>query len=356
MSMLDKTPSREMMPPSANANHEKRKDIGATLPAGEITNKKADWIPLRLAPFYFTRNGRVYSAEKWAEDVIQVVRHYARLPDVLPKGWEELPNAIGWLDAPKEWNILIRAGGITTSISPEWFVIHSGNRLDYTSFIIGGCATEILTGLFDAKPRPPKSYGRSEWLPSHQESLTWHAGVLRYLFSYWRKNLERELKSGAAHAMARKNTVFAPFERVTWDQWQLFAVDACAPKDKPKYHDPYLLTELHRARRPMSATGPAGEKLYSIHIAPGVASVGEQSDGNGGGASEQQKCVHWLLQLMRQFPDRRTMSREQLYQEAVRMFPTMSKRSFKACVSVALLQEPNSNWRSAGRLGKLAHK
>src|SRR5205085_6962094 len=141
-----------------------------------------------------------------------------------------------------------------------------------------------------------------------------------YLFSYWRRNLERALKSGAAHVIGRKNTVLAPFERIAWDQWQLFVVDRCAPKDKPKWRDPYWVAE-HKAR-PMSATGPCGEKLYSIHIAPGVASVAEPSDGHSGGAGDQQKLVHWL-QLMRQFPDRRPMSREQLYQEALRMFPGM---------------------------------
>src|SRR5438034_8860718 len=214
--MLDKAQPREMMPASANAGREKRKDIGTAGPSAEITNKsKAAWIPMRLAPFYFTRNGRVCSAEKWAEDVVRVMRHYAGLPDVLPKGWE-LPNGMECLEAPKEWKVLIRAGGITTSVSPEWFIIHAGNRLDYTSWIISCCATDIVTGLFDAKPRAPKSYCQSEWLPSDEESLKWHAGVLGYLFSYWRQNLERALKSGAAHVMARKNSVFAPFERITW--------------------------------------------------------------------------------------------------------------------------------------------
>jgi hypothetical protein len=283
-----------------------------------------------------------------------VVGHYARLPDVLPKGWEcsnlsfKLPNVMEWPEALKEWKVSICAGGVATAVSPEWITIHAGNSW------VSGCATEILTGLFDGKPRPPESYGRSEWLPSQEEPLRWHAGVLRYLFSYWRSNLERALKSGAAHVMARKNTVFAPFERVTWDQWQFFVVEAFVPKDKPKWHDLYWLTE--RRARPMSATGPGGEKLYSIHIAPGVTSVAEPSAGNGECAGERQKCVHWLVQLVRQFPDRRPMSREQLYQEAVRMFPGMSKRAFKACVSVALTQEPNRKWRSAGRLGKSAHK
>jgi hypothetical protein len=207
---------------------------------------------------------------------------------------------------------------------------------------------KILTEIVD-QPLGAKRFGRHEILPCQEKPLRWHKALLTWLFSYFGSNLRRALKSGAAHVMARKNSVFAHFEHITWDQWQFFVLND-APNDKPKWHNPYWLRE-HRDWQ-ISATGPGGERLYSIHIAPGVASVGEDS----GSAGEQQKCIHWLLKLMRQFPDKRPLSREQLYQEAVRMFPGMSKRAFKTCVSVALTQEPNRKWRSAGRLRKSARE
>src|SRR5947207_1071493 len=81
-------------------------------------------------------------------------------------------------------------------------------------------------------------------------------------------NFARSFHSGALHMMARKNSILAPFERVTPDQWHFFKHDYDEwhePKmpDELSWHDPRYMAWWWQDRiSSASATGPAGERLF----------------------------------------------------------------------------------------------
>jgi hypothetical protein len=129
--------------------------------------------------------------------------------------------------------------------------------------------------------------------------------------------------------MARTNTVLAPFERVTWDQWQYFRVDEPVEPDRDR-------------SKVSTATGPTGEKLYSIHIAPGVARSNQHDH-------PREKCLHWVLELMQQFPDRPPKPKRKLYKEAASKFPGLSGRAFAHCISDAQKSMRHTKWSEPGR-------
>jgi hypothetical protein len=111
----------------------------------------------------------------------------------------------------------------------------------------------------------------------------------------------------------------------------------------------------------MTATGPDGLKLFSIHVALGadrpLPPGAELSPVSIDPREEaEKKCQQWLLELLRQFPDRAPMPRQQLIQEAQSQFPKLSERGVVRALNRAQEQEGNRNWSNPGRRPKSPQK
>jgi hypothetical protein len=181
---------------------------------------------------------------------------------------------------------------------------------------------------------------RSAVKAEHEAALR-HRGMLARLFDSWRLSFWLGVRSGAFHIMARKNSILAPFERVTNDQWQFFRLDE--PSDEPpkKWHDPRDPVALMDTPSACTATGPAGERLYAIYVAPGISQ-------NVGLASEH-KCKMWVQELLRNYPDRAPKAKDDLLNEAVKMFPDLTKKAIEHIVLTGAINAKQRCWFRAGR-------
>jgi hypothetical protein len=310
----------------------KRAPTSAASPPNTLNEPQADWVRLWEAPFHCTFNGYISSEEKWAGVFA------TELETIIPRLELEPPNP-EFSDLkkipPVEWSVkqgtkndawgfdacvLISAGGICMGIMPGhiYLVPEHIEYFDHEYFdywLIDGSSNTILEDP-DWEDVPPRE----------RLAAQWHKCVLAKLFHIWHSNYVNAVKSGTAQIMARKNTVLAPFERITWDQWQFFTL-----------HDPPLLPQ-HIAKRwgdPRrdwsegerifsAATGPANEWLYDLHIAPG-ASSSEINPGN----DPEEHCFQWLAELIRDYPDRPPKSRDLLARDAMAKFPGARRSAIK---------------------------
>ena len=101
-----------------------------------------------------------------------------------------------------------------------------------------------------------------------------------------------------------------------------------------------------------TATGLAGERLFAIYIAPGIVGIesGDRED------DAEEKCLHWMAQLLQEFPDRAPKPLKTLAEEAISRFPGLSKRGFERCYVGAQLQTGNRNWSRPGAPSKSPQK
>ena len=195
--------------------------------------------------------------------------------------------------------------------------------------------------------------------PQQMSAARWHRTLVKAVLKSLRRDFGEALNTGSAHIMARKNTVLAPFERVSWDQWQYFKLDEPDPispawEDQRYYDwvepvsppirwfDPRNCGWETKGYRPSTATGPNGEKLYAIHVAPGVDRT------ESGAPSPEEECTQWLVESMTAFPERAPKTRAALFEQAHSMFPGLSKRGFDRCFSSAQRQTGNFKWSLPG--------
>jgi hypothetical protein len=137
------------------------------------------------------------------------------------------------------------------------------------------------------------------------------------------------VENGTAHVMARKNSPFAPFARIFPTQWQYFKLDELLgdSQDLAQMVFPWAGP---CSKQGSTATGPAGERLFAIHVAPGESRHPNDQD------SPEQKCQQWVLTLMQQYPGRCSpQPLPQLCHEAQSRFSGLSKRAFLRCVTKA---------------------
>jgi hypothetical protein len=318
----------------------KRAPTQASAATAAIHEPGPDWVPLQRAPLYCTSNGYTLSTEKWMDDMTAEVEEMLSRPRHPPT--PNYPDLIGFPSpkwsirrgTKKNYGVWIEAMQISTLVAPRYiFVSRQGEDFD-KGWLISGCSDEILK--------------QTDWeeVPSHQRlAALWHKRLLEELLNFWHRKFVDVVKSGAVHIMARKNSILAPFERVTWDQWQFFTLDCDPPLTRPvpriwgdpreRYPDPEAFT---------TARGPANERLYMVHIAPGDSS--KREDG------PEEKCRRWLLELLQDYPDRQPEPLESLCEKAVSMFPGLAQRGFWRCFSIAKERTGNRNWSKAGALKK----
>ena len=320
---------------------EQKPALTAAIQSATILDEpRADWVPLWRAPFYCTSAGYILSLEKWvpvmAGEVEKIISR-AKLGAPSPKY-----VALICL-SPPEWRIdraatefWIHSMNISMRIAPGSIYVSSAYGEDLEDWSISGSSDEILN--------------MPEWeeTPPHlRVAAQWHQYLLEQLFWSWHSNFVGLVESGAAQIMARKNSILAPFERITWDQWQFFKLNPVArlPETFKKWwHDPRSAYYSRNAQTFNTATGPSGETLYVIYIAPGKPSAESTARQN----DPEEKCWQWLLQLMQDYPDRAPKPLEILAEDATVLFPGLSKRGFRRCFYIAKRETGNGNWSKAG--------
>jgi hypothetical protein len=306
-----------------------------------IDEPKADWVPLARALFYYGDEGYIRSFEEWEREL------RATLTTCL-ENHEYKGADIQWsLEVSKWREASIKALGWTLTIDgrdSEFALLSPDGKycgLERSAYHCGPSSShEFLTG----------SWGWNTLPPEQEPAARWHRNLGRSIISKFRFKFLRCLRYGAAHIMARKNTVLAPFERITWDQWQYFTLD----EETSEEREPKRVTLRDSVRDfthdhgpwpgvISTATGPAGEKLYAIPIAPGVFSAKPTED-----EGPEKKCLRWLLKLMLVYPDRSPKPRDSLMKEAISRFPGLSGKAFQYCFQRAQEETGNLSWSRPG--------
>ena len=179
---------------------------------------------------------------------------------------------------------------------------------------------------------------------SDREGAFFHRVLLGDLLPRLTTNFAYAVESGAVRIMARPRSVLAPFERIAWDQWQFFALEN-EPPETVKQFDwrPGLVVSTDL---PSTAVGPDGERIYSIHVAPGEFAT----------QSAEEKCLHQLRLFIRNNPDRCPIPVGELIDKFTLECPKMTKKAIRYCVFRAIEETGHNEWLRRGRFKKIPQK
>lgn len=359
-------------------------------PSAIINEPKPDWVLLLKAPFYCFSGRYIRSAQEWVDALHAEVREITQsdafkddlrkaIRDVLKaQGMEQYSGPdtplelLGYRVPPVEWSFgsrtekgpsaWITTMDIRTEIWPGSVYVQPWHETDSEiklgGWLISGTSNEMLSDQnWNEALRVPSEHEDEDGFLVYEEisrdekiAVEWHRQLLRHLFWFWQRNFARAVEDGAAHIMARKGSVLAPFERITWNQWQYFQVSP-APRKKEKWGDP-AIPDWRRHNLISTALGPTDERLYEIHIAPGV----NRSKSDARNRSPEESCLEWLTELIHQYPDRPPKPRDALAEEALSKFPGLKKSAFFRCFGLVQLQAQNHSWSQPGRFPKSPQK
>ncbi len=337
--MLEKAPTKPVP-------KRPRKCLQAETKTEVINEPKSDWVHPWEAPFYCFPDGYIRSAQAWTRALqAEVQRHIEYEQRVQPKSrltgeW----SFDGESDSPRAW---ITAMGIQTTIAPVFLSMRPWDREgpsfrsepDLERWFVCDYGKEIL-----AEEVWKDVFAFFEIDPQEKLALQWHLCLLRHLFSSWEHNFVKAIRVGTAHIVARKQSVLAPFERITWNQWRYFQPDPTLPGPRDQeWGDARGLQDLHRGDQPWTATGPAGEKLYDVYIAPGACNVLHD------GLAPEQRVIEWLVNLLREYPDEPPQSLPELSSLVRSHFPGLSIKGFDHCYLTACERTHNFSWSKPGR-------
>jgi len=270
-----------------------------------------DWVPVRKA----NCPGNIFTADhrEWITAA------------AIDAGWAVTNRKLNWEIEQFKVCLIIRCGDLEATLYPDGSYIMDLSNSNWSAY-------GLELGDFNETTVPPP-----EWAPPLQEMKK----LVHDLFTKWKINAEHMFRLGKVHMMARKNSVFSAFERITWDQWQLFTLDEKI--DPVENWLDHCHNKQRRERLPATATGPCGERLFSIYIAPGDDPTRDDA------LNCEEECLQWLLGMMRAFPDRRPKVLRELADEAVQLFPGLSKRAFDRSFTRAKTETGNLSWSKAGR-------
>jgi hypothetical protein len=158
------------------------------------------------------------------------------------------------------------------------------------------------------------------------------------------------LNPPAISIVARKNSASAPFERITWNEFRQCELHIVDNGIRPSDND----------TTPMTAIGPGGLKLFSIHVAlgadrglpPGVGGAAESNERDDAEA----KCLQLLQGLLQQYPNRPPNPIPTLRRELQKNIPGLTERGFRRCLSDAQKLTGNWEWSRPGAPRKSRQK
>jgi hypothetical protein len=316
----------------------------ATPPAPHeaIHEPPSDWVALDRAPGYCCREGFVTSSEAWNLALEAEVKEYVastRFKSTEPWSFDLRDG-----DLPISREISFRSAGILTAVWPGGAYVRPVDS-DRWSIICSGPSL-WRAGPVWGPPRPTDT----EWdelllrctTEAERNAALRHKYVLVKIADAWRLHFLSALDSGMLRIMARKNSVLSPFEAVTLDQWQYFRLDERSENPSQNW------LELERDHiffnhnlNECTATGPAGERLFSIFVAPDLDAFNSQS--------LEQKCQLWVRRWLRDYPDRAPKPKEELMNEAAKEFPGLLKKSIESIMLMTLEKMGQRNWIRGGR-------
>jgi hypothetical protein len=304
--------------------------------AEAIHEPPSDWVRLDHAPYYCFREGFVMSSEAWklaVKSELEEIVGSSRFKST--ETWSfDLCNG----DLPFNWQVRMRSAGISTVIWPGAAYVKPADS-DHWSILCSGASMWASPGR--AVPQSwDDELARCRTL-AEGESAIEHGRVLMMMSYYWRSYFLTVLESGRLRIMARRNSVLAPFEPVTLDQWAFFKLDEPSEKPPANWFDPREVTLFKRQFSDCAATGPAGERIFAICVAPGFGSADSQP--------LEQKCQLWIRGLVRDSPDRAPKSKALLFDEAADMFPGLAKKTIEHIMLTILAQTGHLDWLRAGR-------
>jgi hypothetical protein len=319
--MLDETAHDGANPEDQDAGRAgKRTTRAAAIPTND---EGADWVPLTLAPFFYSRRAYLRSPREWEEHLQQ------RMRGCNTKFELKLLTASRTIEITLATALGLRSY-LDTDVRHGVTVDVIDGRGIYRGSLFAGTLIEFL--------RDERKWVQTK--PDLEAAASEHHDFLRYLLGLLWFDFGKAVEADAARLMARKNSALAPFEHVLWDQWQYFRVDEePQPQFKPWYGVPFV-------NHPSSATGPAGEKLYAIHVAPGRRDASTAGAGDG---NLEQKCLQWVVKLLREYPDRPPEPLRRLRDQASSLFPGLSKKAFDFSYFRAREITGNRSWSKAGR-------
>jgi len=240
----------------------------------------SDWAPLTRAALCYGARGYLRSAEEWAQNLRGKL-----FPICSGEG--------SFKRFEKSRTAEISYGGLSFYICAENSIV--GVRRDGSEWsdapLFIGTAEDFLSN--------------RKWVEYHPEITSADrayrtiAGVL----TSFNLDCMQAIEVGAAVIMARKSTVLAPFERITLDQWRYFKLDD-PPEWDTRMGSRALWHNYHPRPNFNVATGPAGEKLFAIHLAPGTPQQESET------RESEEKCADYLLEQMRK---QRQAGRPQAY-------------------------------------------
>jgi hypothetical protein len=235
----------------------------------------------------------------------------------------------------QNFGLNVSALGVRAWISPGTVFVGADDYQWSTEWTLasGDCNDFLRSEDWDDIPEAERHAG--EWLRR----------LLKNIFSGWELGFRDAVRSGAAHLMARKNSVLQPFEQIVWDQWVFFKLDD-PHQNLPDYgNTPLKWYGAHKweysvwRKIAASATGPAGERLYSIHVAPRPVAK----------KTPLEKCRDRIANYMRDNPDRCGMPVSVFKAELGAEFPDLPIKSIEFAIYAVASEMGKPKWLRAGR-------
>jgi hypothetical protein len=262
--MLIKNPDARQANTSSKGRVRQRAPALTPRSPGLVYEPQWDWTPLWKAPFYCVSHGYAPDETKWTDGFrADVESNISQLKEVAQLSISPINNK--YRDLCKNfptptWSFerLEHGGASITAMKVSTIIRPSGGEITVwrdspdvlDGWIITGWSKEIL-----------KDPGW-DTVPAHERlSAQWHRYLLEHLFQTWDTHFYLDLATGRLHIMARKNSILAPFERITWDQWQFFKLNDEPPMPSARvWYDPRTPRSFPSAKTFNTATGPANEK------------------------------------------------------------------------------------------------
>jgi hypothetical protein len=281
-----------------------------------------DWIPMRLAPFFYAA-GYFATVNQWESHLDYV-----------------LPRLVGKV----EFTLSVSEDRVASIIALEcklelhaWsgtLWLESCDDEDRPSVLVFGPPDDFFEKLESRSI--PKAFSRS---------VDFHSKLAWDLLYDMQTNWSRAVRSGFARIMARPLSPLNEFTMLTLDQWTYFKLDE-VPRRAERVTPWYALEPDEDSSQvgQLSATGTAGERVFSLYVAPGIHGKPRRSQ-----ISAEARCTDWLIALMGKHGEERPAPRTKLAVQARKMFPGLAVRGFDRAMRRAVDHTQNHSWQRPGR-------